>query len=441
MSSNQAQLRPPQLELRTAERAAKAPATAGGLRREEKTRRNSGLGELLPLPVLRERAGVRVISSTRARCFQITLTPTLSRSTRRGGKTSGGTDDSKLLRIASCKLQIAKVENQSASFNLQFEIPNLQSPTPSPRFAASFAPESTGRGGLLRGSLRPRRGFTFTEILFSVLILGIGFILIAAIFPVALKQTQSTAEETEAATIAKGGVSYLQKYSTQSYWNTPVTGTPVYDQMVHPIGPYPLLSDATLPTNTTLWPLISGNLILPSDPRYAWVPMYRQGLDPTATPPNSKPLPYIQVIVIGVQARNRSFYDSNDLAARPPGTNGTASLEARPLQLSGVGNEQFTFADIAGNSYIGCVSDGAFVVIASDTNAGLSNGFIYRLGTNAGGTTWGLAPGNDIATGTTPPGNGSIVLVIGAGYSDATTTSYYGPCQDVAAYTTFITVH
>ena len=143
--------------------------------------------------------------------------------------------------------------------------------------------------------VRTRRGFTFTEILFAVLILGIGFILVAAIFPVALRQTQVTSEETVAATIGKGGVSYLAKYNTQSYWSATAAAA---DGLVHPIGPTAVASEP-IPTNTTLWPLISGNLILPSDPRYAWIPMYRQA-------PNQS---YVQVILIGVQTRNRSFYD------------------------------------------------------------------------------------------------------------------------------------
>ena len=41
-----------------------------------------------------------------------------------------------------------------------------------------------------------RRGFSFTEILFAVMILGIGFIMIAAIFPVALQQTETSQAET-----------------------------------------------------------------------------------------------------------------------------------------------------------------------------------------------------------------------------------------------------
>jgi prepilin-type N-terminal cleavage/methylation domain-containing protein len=299
-----------------------------------------------------------------------------------------------------------------------------------------------------------RRGFTFTEILFAVLILGIGFILVAAIFPVALRQTQVTGEETAGATIAKGGVAYLEKYTSQAYWSTPYspTGTPsVTDGKVHAIGPI-AISGEPIATNTVLWGQLSSNFILPTDPRYAWVAMYRQPLSTSpATPGN---LPYLQLIVIGVQARNRSFYDSNDLVARPTATPGIATLQARALLLTAVNaaGEQFTFGDVnppygAGSipSNLGCVSDSAFVVIASDSNGGATNGWIYRLGTNAGGTTWGLAPGNDMSGTPAPPtpGVGSIVYVVGSGYSDknATTTTYSGPCQDVAAYTTFIPVH
>ena len=35
---------------------------------------------------------------------------------------------------------------------------------------------------------RGSRGFSFTEVLFAVMILGIGFIMVAAIFPVAIQQ-------------------------------------------------------------------------------------------------------------------------------------------------------------------------------------------------------------------------------------------------------------
>jgi prepilin-type N-terminal cleavage/methylation domain-containing protein len=311
------------------------------------------------------------------------------------------------------------------------------------------------------------RGFTFTEILFAVLILGIGFILIAAIFPVAIRQTQTSGEETVAATIAKEGVAYLNKYSAQTYWTIGNTAPYVPDGKVHPIGPNALPSDGaalTASVNTQLWPLISGNLILPSDDRYAWVPMYRQGVG-TGTGKYSA-LPYVQLIVIGVEARNRTNYDGADLLSRPAGT-GAPTLMARPLQAvftpRGAPGSPDTvqLSDLTGNNFIGCANEGAFIVVANDANADpavqATNGWIFRLGNFISSTTganasstWELAPGNDLLNATAFPGAGSagtagspvVVLIVGAGYDDSnqTTTTYSGPVQDVAAYTTFINV-
>ena len=62
-------------------------------------------------------------------------------------------------------------------------------------------------GGIL--VRRPfRRGFTFTEVMFAVILLGIGFIMLAGMFPVAIQQTQTTAEESSTAPIAQDGRAY-----------------------------------------------------------------------------------------------------------------------------------------------------------------------------------------------------------------------------------------
>ena len=45
----------------------------------------------------------------------------------------------------------------------------------------------------------PRRVFAFTEVLFAVMVLGIGFIMIAAMFPVTIRQTQNTLGDTQGA--------------------------------------------------------------------------------------------------------------------------------------------------------------------------------------------------------------------------------------------------
>src|SRR5256885_1959303 len=76
---------------------------------------------------------------------------------------------------------------------------------------ARHAPSPTMARPMPRRMARPlaRRGFSFAEILFAVMILGIGFIMLAAIFPVAIKQTAQTGEESVAAAIAREATSTL----------------------------------------------------------------------------------------------------------------------------------------------------------------------------------------------------------------------------------------
>src|SRR4051812_48286821 len=55
----------------------------------------------------------------------------------------------------------------------------------------------------------PRRGFSFVEVLFAVMILGVGFIMIAGVFPVAISQTQTSGEETVGSAVGRSGAGYM----------------------------------------------------------------------------------------------------------------------------------------------------------------------------------------------------------------------------------------
>src|SRR3954452_4683149 len=54
-----------------------------------------------------------------------------------------------------------------------------------------------------------RQAFSFAEVMFAVVILGIGFIMVAAIFPVAIQQTQTTNEESMGAAASREGMNSL----------------------------------------------------------------------------------------------------------------------------------------------------------------------------------------------------------------------------------------
>src|SRR5688572_13634751 len=62
-------------------------------------------------------------------------------------------------------------------------------------------------------SAAARRGFTFIEVMFAVMILGFGVIMIAAMLPVAVRQTQNTRETNSGSAIIESGF-----HQTEAVW-------------------------------------------------------------------------------------------------------------------------------------------------------------------------------------------------------------------------------
>lgn len=296
----------------------------------------------------------------------------------------------------------------------------------------------------------PRRrarqgGFNFAEVLFAVMILGIGFIMIAAIFPVALQQTKLTGEEVNAASSGRSGVNFIQQVGKVS-GNLPVTRSlqmiPANSTVTLPGAVYTfrddriaLGPDGGMPLNAAgdpdgagpltavdvrdrIWKEISGKLILPSDNRLAWVALYRRGATYTnstaaALPEDDpglvvSPSAFAQVFVIGVEVRNRSLYDAVKDLSRYDNTGTMVNLGAAttkpPATLEGrtvffkltEGNtnpDQIQFFTATGGTLEEPLAvEGAFIVVSDDvtntaagtagnTTNGVSNGRIYRLGT------------------------------------------------------------
>ncbi|HEX4124346.1 MAG TPA: type II secretion system protein [Tepidisphaeraceae bacterium] len=316
-----------------------------------------------------------------------------------------------------------------------------------------------------------RRGFSFVELLFAIMILGIGFIMIAAIFPVAIRQTAVSGEETVASTIAKSAVGVIQQFASN-------TTMPTTNGKVVPIGP-------TAPTGesaaTLLWAAINGNMILPSDNRYAWSAMYERD----AAPAGGAVPPYAQVIIIGMQVRNRTQYS----ASTPGGTNlygdvgfVTASnlpsqpnLQPKQVQVQFTMNgpsapDTVTFLT-PGNtpeSYnASAVAEGSYLVIDDDGGSGnrtfnsaayqasypnaTCNGFVYKIGNNVSGNMWELVPGNDVYSqinAPVRPTNGVTMnaLIVGRSIHDPSQgygsgNAYEGLSQDISIYVGFVRIN
>src|SRR4051794_30334428 len=106
-------------------------------------------------------------------------------------------------------------------------------------------------------------GFSFAEVMFAVIILGVGFIMIAALFPVAIRQSKSTADETTAAAMAKSASSYVDAMVRNG--NVSASGE------VAAVPEYQQLGAGSMNLSAALWNAGRNNVISPDDPRYAFV--------------------------------------------------------------------------------------------------------------------------------------------------------------------------
>src|SRR5437868_2334745 len=213
-----------------------------------------------------------------------------------------------------------------------------------------------------------RRGFTFTEVMFAVILLGIGFIMLAGMFPVAIQQTQTNVEESTASTVAQAATRYLEQTLTQADVRPTVIPAP---------NEYPRFFRLTercdvdnngnpvyFSNDMTLWDKLRGGFILPQDPRYAWTAIYKRN-------PGDN---FAQVIIFALQARNYPTYNSADLdryPLPPPGNALVGTFEPKylPAYLSdggapGIPDIIEFYAPDPNSSAIrdGAVAEGCFVV-------------------------------------------------------------------------------
>ncbi len=116
---------------------------------------------------------------------------------------------------------------------------------------------------------RSALGFSIVEVMFAIMILGIGFILVAAMFPVAIQQTQATVDETRARVAAQNGVSSL----TMAFRNLSV-GNKLLEN-AHPAYAVGFPAALTAPPPATAFQELYQSIQIDvANPRYAWTALY-----------------------------------------------------------------------------------------------------------------------------------------------------------------------
>lgn len=314
-----------------------------------------------------------------------------------------------------------------------------------------------------------RTGYSFTEVMFAVVVLGIGFVMLAAMFPVGIQQATLTSEETTAAGVVRGGLNYMTTIADRHSMRptdggaamrfppmAPFVG--VYNKPVPPVTaaspPIPMT-----PADVGAWDAVKGNLILPTDTRFAFVPFYSRKSGSS----------FAQVTMIVTKCRARAAYDATDVT---PDAN--ANLQAREVKVNitnngggpGVDWIAFKKADAPKPDAVTAVAEGSYVIIGNDPGkspspAGAFNGRVYRVGlpaTDASGVavadTWTLSPGNDFipqpgANNTFDDGlvddwllgDDAIAYIVGREPEVPGTGGVYrGIAQDISVYSTFVQV-
>ena len=314
------------------------------------------------------------------------------------------------------------------------------------------------------------------------MILGIGFIMAAAIFPVAIQQTQNASDESVSASVAWNALTVIQaKFSDAEL--PPIGAPPPYREDLYPavVRSFRDPQAHSLPTllkgqptnryktgrsatgtnpdpkdqitfaqpRDYLWNRIKGESVIVDDRRFAWVAFYRRHVIYLI---HDDPAPYAQVVVVVARARETSAFSARDVTDAL-----LANLQPRPVQFDLTSDGDGPKVDQLVTFTRGdkdAVAEGAYLIVAHDklprptggfvpSPQGAMNCYVFRIGNHVAGDTWELSPEADFA-----PQN-----VLGTpveGLSDAegyvigrtrTGGRYAGVAQDVAVYTMIIPMH
>lgn len=328
------------------------------------------------------------------------------------------------------------------------------------------------------------RGFTFIEVLFAIIILGVGLIMIAGMLPVAIQQGQKSQEDLNGRVVCDNGYALLRKsiegFSTRTPAQDPFNG---FAPRSSPSGtPFMEYGHA----NGAVFQETLNDRVNRTDPRFAWVPFVQRNTN------------RINMVMIGITRRESEVksnylavtdgvdtqpYFAGDLSGPPsflhngPATGRATIIDGEDsANRSSVGipasesiaNDYIVLGDEPSLHVAGAkpgesrapisevAAEGAFVIIAgftaekaSLTPADISRntGRVFKLGSNVTGNIWRLDPAYDLpafAGGTVDTtlfalGNERpVVWIVGRGLRNPA-ASYgsggnapMGPAQDVA---------
>ena len=267
-----------------------------------------------------------------------------------------------------------------------------------------------------------RAGFSLPEVMFAIIIMGIGFIMVAALFPVAIQQTKDSQESTTAATIAQKAFNIIGQRATAA--NMPSTGS-----VAARCEPF--------------WAIYSADSICVEDPRFAWSAIYRRNNDASGNPES-----FATVWIFVASVQNGSQFDTTDLIPIVPKY---PNLHPRLVEFQVTAQGELLFRDTSVAAYAKCadgVAANAYIVVADTAANSPVDGRTLRLGdVSATGRT--VQPGNDTSGFSATGGLGGTGwyqgwMMGGALVNKANgfgANNFQAPAQDVAVYMSYVRIN
>ena len=162
-------------------------------------------------------------------------------------------------------------------------------------------------------AISSRPAFSFIEVLFAVILLGIGFIMIAGVFPVAIQQAAAVSDETQGMLIARDAVRKIQAIADGT---TVSAAASLFQPTLKPLTANGAPAGTTVPVVAgfcySLNQAIGPDAFYSSDRRFGWVGFYRRDSAANA---------FAQVTVVSLENPNFPNY----ITAYQPGETTTLS--------------------------------------------------------------------------------------------------------------------
>ncbi|MFT3788992.1 MAG: prepilin-type N-terminal cleavage/methylation domain-containing protein [Tepidisphaeraceae bacterium] len=324
--------------------------------------------------------------------------------------------------------------------------------------------------------LPTRSGFTFIEVLFAVIILGIGMIMIAGMLPVAIKQGQESQQDLVGRAVCDNAYGVIRAMSAQTG-----AGAPTIEDSAKTAGQAAQMlfgssEGALSATRYNFWKQIAGNHVSTSDSRFMWHAFWHREVGSSR----------VSLVILAAQKRDTegaramdglptdrfydadfinlvdntphsvdvNFIDGSDMSTSSPAYTRLQAAGMTAAELASVPPDQdyviFDATSFNPMESEQAVVEGMYLIVqtvGATSEPERNIGRVFKLAKNmkAGTGVWSLDPAYGLPSlaGGVPDAsmqsltNKATVLFLGRGLRDPSSPSgganpYVGPAQDIA---------